>query len=289
MDMVTASIARDLARVARHLGTAPTIRLPDDPVPWITRAAGLAPDPWQADVLCSTALRLLLLCARQTGKSTCIGWLVAWRAASRPRQRIGLIAPTERQAKSLLAKVLETLTAASPAPAIVNRTATSVRLANGSSILALPGDRPDTVRGLTLDLAAVDEAAFVKAEVLRVLLPMLATTGGTLVMLSTPAGPIGPFHEAWTSGGGWERVLIRATACPRITPAFLEEVKRRLGPAIFDNEMNCEFLTTTGGLFDPVALGQMFDLLPATDWAERLAIPAPSEDDTMAGAEDVLA
>ena len=77
--------------------------------------------------------------------------------------------------------------AASPVPAIAHRTATTLRLGNGSSIVALPGDRPDTVRGLTLDLAAVDEAAFVKAEVLRVLLPMLATTGGTMAMLSTPS------------------------------------------------------------------------------------------------------
>jgi hypothetical protein len=288
--MVTASIARDLARVVRHLGTAPAIRLPSDPIEWITRAAGVEPDPWQSDVLCSTAIRLLLLCARQTGKNTCVGWLVAWQAASRPRHRIGLIAPTERQAKNLLAKVLETLTAASPAPAIVNRTATSVRLANGSTVLALPGDRPDTVRGLTLDLAAVDEAAFVRNEVIRVLLPMLSTTNGTMVMLSTPAGPVGPFYSAWNDeGNDWEKIMIRATACPRITPEFLEEAKRRLGPALFDNEFNCEFLTTTGGLFDPVALEQMFSLLPATDWAERLAIPAPSEDDTVAGAEDVLA
>jgi phage terminase large subunit-like protein len=287
--MLPASIKRDLGRIARHLGAAPPVHLPDDPVGWIGRAAGLDPDAWQADVLRSEASRLLLLCARQTGKSTAAAWLVSWKAASRPKHRVALIAPTERQAKNLLGKVLETLQAASPVPAIVHRTATTLRLSNGSSIVALPGDRPDTVRGLTLDLAVIDEAAFVRAEVARVLLPMLATTSGALVMLSTPAGPIGPFHEAWTSGGGWERVLIRATACPRITPAFLEEAKRRLGPAIFDNEMNCEFLTTTGGLFDPVALGQMFDLLPATDWAMRLAIPAPSADDTVAGAEDVLA
>jgi phage terminase large subunit-like protein len=288
--MATASITRDLARVARHLGTAPTIRLPDDPVGWVARAAGLAPDPWQMDVLRSDAPRLLLLCARQTGKSTTVGWLVAWRAASRPGQRIGLIAPTERQARGLLSKVLETLSTASPVPAILHRTTTSIRLANNSVITALPGDRPDTIRGLTLDFAAVDEAAFVKAEVLRILLPMLATTNGTLAMLSTPAGPIGPFYEAWSNGGEeWERVMIRASACPRINGAFLEEAKRRLGPALFDSEFNCEFLIAAGGLFDGQALERMFDGSLATDWAERLALPVPGGDDTVAGAEAVLA
>lgn len=100
---------------------------------------------------------------------------------------------------------------------------------------------------------------------------------------------MGPFYEAWANGGEeWERVMIRATACPRITPAFLEEAKRRLGPAIFDNEMNCEFLVAASGLFDVQALQQMFDGSPATDWAERLAIPAPGGNDTVAGAEAVL-
>jgi hypothetical protein len=287
--MLPASIRRDLGRIARHLGATPPVHLPDDPVPWIAHAAGVEPDPWQGDILRSSARRLLLLCARQTGKSTATAWLVAWRAASRPRHRVGLIAPTERQAKNLLAKVLETLQAASPVPAIAHRTATTLRLANGSSIVALPGDRPDTVRGLTLDLAAVDEAAFVKAEVLRVLLPMLATTGGTMAMLSTPAGPLGPFYETWSNGGEeWERIMIRATACPRITPAFLEEAKRRLGSALFDTEMNCEFLVTAGGLFDPTALAQMFGGTMPTDWAERLAAPSPEGLDVVQGAEAVL-
>ena len=290
--MATAAVTRDLARVARHLGAAPPVRLPPDPVPWIVRAAGVEPDPWQADVLRSTAIRLLLLCARQTGKSTCVGWLVAWRAASRARQRVGLIAPTERQAKNLLAKVLETLMAASPVPAIVQRTATMLRLANGSTVLALPGDRPDTVRGLTLDLAAIDEAAFVKAELLRVLMPMLATTGGTLAMLSTPSGPIGPFYEAWQNAGDeWERVMIRATACPRITPEFLQSAQRRLGPALFASEFDCEFLHGRGGLFDPSDLAAMFEApsLPSgPHWAEQLALPSPGGAEGVTGAEGVL-
>jgi phage terminase large subunit-like protein len=287
--MLPASIKRDLGRIARHLGTAPPVHLPDNPVGWIGRAAGLDPDAWQADVLRSEASRLLLLCARQTGKSTAAAWLVSWKAASRPKHRVALIAPTERQAKNLLGKVLETLQAASPVPAIVHRTATTLRLANGSSIVALPGDRPDTVRGLTLDFAVIDEAAYTRPEILRVLMPMLATTDGTLVMLSTPAGPVGPFHEIWSAGGEeWTRIMIRATACPRITQDFLNEAKLRLGPALFDNEFNCEFLLSAGGLFDPTALTEMFGGMPATDWAERLAVPAPEGDDVVTGAEAVL-
>src|SRR5438045_3435420 len=50
------TIAADLARAL-------------DPV-LLAEQAGLVPDPWQAQVLRSTAARVLLLCSRQAGKST---------------------------------------------------------------------------------------------------------------------------------------------------------------------------------------------------------------------------
>lgn len=37
--------------------------------------AGMEPDPWQADLLCSDADRELVLCSRQAGKSTTVGAL----------------------------------------------------------------------------------------------------------------------------------------------------------------------------------------------------------------------
>jgi hypothetical protein len=57
---------------------------------------------------------------------------------------------------------------------------------------------------------------------------------------------------------------------------------------LFDNEFNCEFLTSAGGLFDPVALQQMFGGVSPTDWAERLASPAAEGLDVVKGAEAVL-
>ena len=52
---------------------------------------------------------------------------------------------------------------------------------------------------------------------------MLAVSGGSLMMLSTPYGKRGVFYEEWTGGHGWERYEVPASQCPRISEDFLEE------------------------------------------------------------------
>jgi hypothetical protein len=58
---------------------------------------------------------------------------------------------------------------------------------------------------------------------------MLAVSGGKLVCMTTPFGKRGFFHQEWTEGQGWEKVLITADQCPRISKAFLAEERRTLG------------------------------------------------------------
>jgi phage FluMu gp28-like protein len=62
-----------------------------------------------------------------------------------------------------------------------------IELRNGSKIIALPcGPDGATLRGYTADLVVMDEAAFMPEDVIAsVIFPMLATTNGTAIMLST--------------------------------------------------------------------------------------------------------
>src|SRR5262245_6097749 len=70
--------------------------LRDDPVRILCRA-GLTPDPWQADTLRSAAARVLLLCARQAGKSTVAAGLALREALLTPGSLVLLLSPTLRQ------------------------------------------------------------------------------------------------------------------------------------------------------------------------------------------------
>jgi hypothetical protein len=71
--------------------------------------------------------------------------------------------------------------------------------------------------------------------------PMLAVSGGALMMLSTPYGKRGVFFEEWTNGAGWERYRVTASEVPRISEAFLEEERRSLPARIFRQEYECSF------------------------------------------------
>jgi hypothetical protein len=118
-------------------------------------------------------------------------------------------------------------------------------LENGSRIVSLPG-KEGTIRGFSgVDLLAIDEAAWVPDDLYRAARPMLAVSGGRLILMSTPFGKRGHFYQEWTQGGeSWERVEIPASACPRIPAGFLEEEQRALGPFWYRQEYECQFSET---------------------------------------------
>jgi hypothetical protein len=108
-------------------------------------------------------------------------------------------------------------------------------------------------------MAIVDEAAQALDAIFVAILPMLGTTGGRLLCLSTPFGKRGWFFEQWTGADPiWERIISKATECPRISPAFLAEERRMLGPAMFAQEHECEFVEATGQVFSSESIAAVF-------------------------------
>jgi hypothetical protein len=98
------------------------------------------------------------------------------------------------------------------------------------------------VRGFSgVDLLMLDEAARIEDSLYYAARPMLAVSGGALVMLSTPFGKRGVFFEEWTNGEGWQRYQVPATDCPRISPEFLEDERRALPARVFRQEYECSF------------------------------------------------
>src|SRR4051794_13041102 len=88
-----------------------------DPV-HLARRAGITPDAWQADVLRSSAPRILLNCSRQSGKSTTTALLAAHTALYTPRALVLLLSPGLRQSAELFRRVLAVYHAAGqPVPA----------------------------------------------------------------------------------------------------------------------------------------------------------------------------
>jgi hypothetical protein len=78
---------------------------------------------------------------------------------------------------------------------------------------------------------------------------MLAVSGGSLMMLTTPYGKRGAFFGEWTGGRGWDRYEVPASECPRISEEFLEEEREALPPWVFRQEYECSFEETEDAVF----------------------------------------
>jgi hypothetical protein len=79
-------------------------------------------------------------------------------------------------------------------------------------------------------------------ELYRAVRPMLAVSGGRVVLLSSPYGRRGFFFDEWTNcGSAWQRFEVPATMIPRISAEFLAEKRRGLGPW-YAQEYECQFL-----------------------------------------------
>jgi hypothetical protein len=223
------------------------------------RAVGIEPDRWQEDLLRSTATRVLLNCARQSGKSTVAGVLAVHAALYEPGSLVLLLSPTLRQSQELFKKCLSLYRIADKPVLPESETALTLTLENGSRIVSLPG-KEATIRGYSgVRLLAIDEAARVPEDLYASVRPMLAVSGGRLVALSTPFGTRGWWYEAWINQEErWERYRITAEECPRISPEFLAEEQRNVGEWWFKQEYFCEFLDSQSQAFRREDIDAMF-------------------------------
>jgi hypothetical protein len=213
---------------------------------------GLEPDPWQADLLRGSHERVLMLASRQTGKSLTAAALALKAALLSPPALVLLLSPTLRQSGELFRDKVCRLWARLGYPSRGKApTRLELELSNGSRIVSLP-ENESGIRGYSgVGLLVIDEASRVSDELYYAVRPMLATSRGRLVALSTPFGQQGWFYQAWTGSEAWHRVTALAKDCARITPEFLAEERAALGSRWFSMEYECEFLGLAGAVFDP--------------------------------------
>ena len=157
-------------------------------------------DDWQEKFIATKGDKILC-CGRQIGKSVICGIDGGEYAANNPKKTVLMIAPTERQAFSLFDKTLHHLM--QNHSKLVKRgkdrpTKSKIKLKNGTIIYCLPtGLSGMGIRGYTVDRLYVDEASRVPEDVWTAVTPMMLTTGGDSIYLSTPAGKGNVFADTF--------------------------------------------------------------------------------------------
>lgn len=248
MATLAARIQRTEQRLAKR--KAEPVMLYVDPVYFARHKLGFRPDAWQARILQSESKRLLLNCCRQSGKSTTTAILSLHQSLYFPGSLVLLISPSLRQSAELFRKVLDHLAALPVRPSLTEDNKLSLRLKNGSRIVSLPSSEA-TVRGFSaVSLLIEDESARVPDSLHLACKPMLATSNGRMILMSTPWGRRGHFFEAWENGGpSWERVRVTARDCPRIPATFLAGEEASMPAAWFRSEYCCAFTDNENSVF----------------------------------------
>lgn len=231
-----------------------------DPV-LMAQDCGITPDEWQADVLRSSERRQLLLCARQSGKTTTTAIKGLHRAIYTTAALVVIVSPSQRQSAEMLRTLKGLHAQLDGAPKLVSESVLKIEFEHKSRILALPGTEK-TIRGLAgVDLVIIDEAARVDDELLAAVRPMLATKrDGELIALTTPAGKRGWFYDAWhgKSGTHWSRVRVSARDNPRISQEFLDEELRNYGAMRFAEEYELAFIDADESAFPSTVIESAF-------------------------------
>lgn len=224
---------------------AESLTLRDEPAEFVRQRFGVEPDPMQAAMLNDRNQYIGMVWGRQTGKTTGVSFKAAHFGAVTPGGLCLIFAPSEQQSINLLARCKPYLYNAGVEIDVDNRT--EIRFRNGSELRALPGSQK-TVRGWSgPGMLIVDEAAFAPNELWEAVEPMIAVSGGQVILLSSADATFGFFYEIMTGDDPhWSRYKVTAYDCPRYNRDWLEWKRATLPDRVFKREYLAEFVDPTG-------------------------------------------
>lgn len=207
-----------------------------DPVRWVESTIKMTPTPWQETFLrAPRGASILVLTARQVGKTTTAAWAIAHAMLFTPESLSVIACPAQRQSAEAVRRVRESLVKTDAE--LKSDNVYGLELKNGSRVLALPGS-DDSIRGLTVDgWIVADEAARLPTDLIAALRPMRARRPeARFAMLSTAWSRTDPFWTAWADDDPiWIRLQATADTVP-FAADFLAQERRALGEHAFQRE-----------------------------------------------------
>jgi len=156
---------------------------------------------------------------------------------------------------------------------ITRETRTIIQLKNRSRIIALPCSE-NLLRGYTAEIVICDEAAFMPEETItNVIFPMLSTTNGYAIFLSTPWGKEHFFYRAFKNPK-YSAHKVKSSECPLITPEFLEEQRQNMTAEAYKMEFEAEFAEAQNCFFSQDLIRECID--PNLELIANLETTIPS-------------
>lgn len=256
-------------------------------------------DDWQKAVL-EEESNFVACCGRQVGKSEIVSYKAALFILNHPGKRVLVVSVTEDQAELMLTRILDHLYFLDKKCVAKGKdkpTKHKVVLTNKSYVITkAAGATGAGMRGLTVDVVIIDEAAHVPEIVFSVLSPMLLTTGGKLWLLSTPNSMDGYFYKAYTDPSfGFKTFHVKSEEVADARPeplrsimlAHLEREKVRMSKLEYSQQYEALFLEELSRLFPDTliqkaqTLDRLDRIMPKAEYYLGLDVARMGGDETV--------
>ena len=239
-----------LEKLKREMQAQEETPLPKDPIKFSREVLKFNPLPYQEKLLQDQSDRIAVRFCRQSGKSTTLAAKGVIYALQHENTTVLIVAPGLRQSMILMDRIQAHLGQMDPEykALVASMQRTVVRFKKGSMMIALPCSE-NLIRGITANLILADEAAFFERDEYmfsNVLMPMLATTEGSLIVSSTPWSTKSMFYEFCKGKlskrfsqhyASWRDVVEAGL----IEKSFIEDMQTSLLPQQFQMEFEAEF------------------------------------------------
>jgi hypothetical protein len=226
--------------------------------------------PHQEAVARSEA-RIRSVCSgRQAGKSRTVAVCGLHTAFVAPNRRVLVLSAGEQAARDLLAECARLASSPLLAGSVIDESNSEIVLSNGSWIRSVPASERQ-IRGLSVDLLVIDEAAFVADELWTAArFTTISRRESRVLLASTPFGRADRFFAtAWRAGqrgeASYESFHWPSTISPLVDKELLEVWRASSTDREYRREVEAEWVEDHGAYFTDAELEGAtgdYDLVP---------------------------
>ena len=205
------------------------------------------------NILSSEGMYHVIVCGRQSGKSTTLLGLLLYYAINKPKSVILYVAPVYSQISKIQTQIVDAL-GESGIIISANKASYEIKLVNGSIIYFRSGERADNIRGLAVDYLLVDESQDIKtSDFQKSILPTITARGKKCILGGTPKKK-NFFYEYYQMGKSADfpnhtSYNFPSWESPYVSDEFIEEQRKSLPENIFKQEFEAVFLDDDGQVF----------------------------------------
>lgn len=214
--------------------------------------------PWQSDVVKGIMLYPndihCMKSKRQIGKSILVENLLLYFAINKKNSTSICISPTLNQSRKIYKEIRKAVIDL-PCYESSNSTTLEFTFTNGSQILLKSGEQSDGLRGNTVSgILCIDEAVFIKDQVIYEALPFVDANKAPILLTSTPKFRQGVFYDFYLKGEEGEKgfhsydINSYDTSC-LLSKERLEMYRKSVAPQIFRSEFLGMWIDAVSHLF----------------------------------------